>query len=139
MTDRLEKLCAEVHERYEKSAKRVGWKSQVGEVPWDAVPEVNKRVMRSALQPISYQLAKQQARIDELELRGMSVVKSANEFYKALRDMDFIELPVTSLWGRVRELGRAIEADSVPGREPNDHTPQNQANDSRSGTQGDTP
>ncbi len=31
------------------------------------------------------------------------------------------------------------EAESVPGREPNDRTKQDQANDSRSGTQGDTP
>jgi hypothetical protein len=52
----LEELCKEVHERYEASAKRVGWKSQCP-VPWDDVPETNKRVMRSALRPVADRLA----------------------------------------------------------------------------------
>ena len=50
----LERLCEEVHDRYEAAASVVGWKTQAkSAVPWEQVPEMNKETMRRALAPIA--------------------------------------------------------------------------------------
>jgi hypothetical protein len=50
--DIVERLCREVHERYEEAADVTGWHSQTP-LPWENVPEANKETMRRALKPVA--------------------------------------------------------------------------------------
>lgn len=54
IVEQAEKLCEQVHWRYELAAAEEGWQTQENcRVDWAQVPDANKRVMRKALGPVA--------------------------------------------------------------------------------------
>lgn len=65
--DLTERLCEEMHDRYEAAAVEAGWETQQrSRVPWVDVPEANKATMRAAVGPIADALAALTAERDAL-------------------------------------------------------------------------
>ena len=50
----LERLCEEMHDRYEAAAAEANWQTNpLSRKPWADVPEANKITMRAAIGPIA--------------------------------------------------------------------------------------
>lgn len=53
----LERLCVVLHDAYEHAAVEEGWDTQAkSRVPWQEVPEANKRTMRRAVERLLEEL-----------------------------------------------------------------------------------
>ena len=62
MSELLEQLCEEMHDRYEKAATGAGWETNPeSRKPWSGVPEANKATMRAAIGPIADHIAELEA------------------------------------------------------------------------------
>ena len=62
MSELLEQLCEEMHDRYEKAATGAGWETNPkSRKPWSGVPEANKAAMRAAIGPIADRIAELEA------------------------------------------------------------------------------
>ena len=62
MSELLEQLCEEMHDRYEKAATGAGWETNPeSRKPWSGVPEANKATMRAAIGPIADRIAELEA------------------------------------------------------------------------------
>ena len=68
--DLTERLCEEMHDRYEAAAAGAGWETNPeSRKPWADVPEANKVTMRAAIGPIA-------DRIDQLEAKFATTHKA---------------------------------------------------------------
>ena len=64
MSELLEQLCEEMHDRYEKAATGAGWETNPeSRKPWSGVPEANKATMRAAIGPIADRIAELEATV----------------------------------------------------------------------------
>ncbi len=67
MTDIVERLCEEMHDRYEAAAIEAGWETNPrSRVAWADVPEANKATMRAAVAPIAAEIEQMRAERDTL-------------------------------------------------------------------------
>ena len=65
--DLTERLCEEMHDRYETAAIGAGWQTNPrSRVPWADVPEANKVTMRAAVAPIADEIGRQRIEIERL-------------------------------------------------------------------------
>ena len=62
--DIVERLCEEMHDRYEQAAIRHGWQTNLScAVPWSGLPEANKATMREAVAPLAAEIERLRDRV----------------------------------------------------------------------------
>ncbi len=67
--DLTERLCEEMHDRYEKAAAGAGWETNpASRKPWADVPEPNKATMRAAIGPIADRITELETKLAEFRL-----------------------------------------------------------------------
>jgi len=101
-TERAEALAREFHERYERLAPEFDYKTrEASAVPWEDVPEANRRLMVAVCEPLAAELQSLRQAREDAVTEGIRVLERAE---RAERELQRLE---------TRRLNELVTADEL--------------------------